>query len=216
MIKRTAIRQAVEAVLQEHRLAALAYPTLRRKPARIGDAQGGSNCQLSASSGLPALGLAAGWTDDGLPIGVDLLGAAFSEPQLLVLGYAYEQAAKVRQAPFSTPALAGGKAPAAKRLTGPFGELVFEATTSRLTYRLDADALRRDEVTAVWIHRAAEGKPAAALHQLFGGAATAPTGTLTLSYADRRDLAAGQLVLRVYSRRTPLGGEPVKLAFPPA
>ena len=36
-VKRTAIRQAVEAVLAEHRLAALVYPTLRRKPARIGD-----------------------------------------------------------------------------------------------------------------------------------------------------------------------------------
>ena len=76
------------------------------------------------------------------------------------------------------------------------------------------DALRRDGVTAVWIHRASE-KPAAALHQLFGGAATAPTGTLTLSYSDRRDLGAGQLVLRVYSRRAPSGGEAVKLTFPP-
>src|SRR5262245_30953717 len=128
MIKRTAIRQAVEAVLEEHRLAAIVYPTLRRKPARIGDGQPGSNCQLSASSGLPALGLAAGWTDDGLPIGVDLLGAAFNEPQLLGLGYAFEQAAKVRQAPFSAPALVGGKAPVPKRLTVAFGELVFDST----------------------------------------------------------------------------------------
>jgi amidase len=215
MIKRTAIRQAVEAVLQEHRLAALVYPTLRRKPARIGDGQPGSNCQLSAASGLPALGLAAGWTDDGLPIGIDLLGAAFNEPQLLALGYAFEQAAKVRQAPFSAPALVGGKAPAPKRLTGAFGEMVFDATTSRLTYKLDVDPLRRDGVTAVWVHRASDGKPAAALHQLFGGAATAPTGTVTFSYSDRRDLAAGQLVLRVYSRHAPSGGEAVKLTFPP-
>jgi Asp-tRNA(Asn)/Glu-tRNA(Gln) amidotransferase A subunit family amidase len=214
MIKRAAIRQAVEAVLQEHRLAALAYPTLRRKPARIGDAQPGSNCQLSAASGLPALGLAVGWTDDGLPIGVDLLGAAFNEPQLLALGYAFEHAAKVRQAPFSAPALVAGKAPVPKRLTGAFGELVFDSTTSRLTYKLDVGTLQRDGVTAVWIHRASE-KPGAALHQLFGGAATAPTGTLTFSYADRRDLAAGHLVLRAYSRRTPSGGESVKLAFPP-
>jgi hypothetical protein len=105
--------------------------------------------------------------------------------------------------------------PAAKRLAGAFGELVFDTTTSRLTYKLDVDAMRRDGVTAVWIHRASEGKPAAALHQLFGGAATAPAGGLTFSYLDRRDLAAGQLVLRVYSRRAPSGGEAVKLAFPP-
>jgi amidase len=213
-IKRVAIRRAVEAVLEEHRLTAIVYPTLRRKPARIGDGQGGSNCQLSAASGLPALGLAAGWTDDGLPIGVDLLGAAFSEPQLLAVGYAFEQAAKLRQAPFSTPALVAGKAPAPKRLTLPFGELVLDVTTSRLDYKLDLDALRRDGATAIWLHRASEGKPAAATQQLFGGVATAAAGALTLSHAERDDLAAGKLLLRVYSRRAPAGSEPVKLAFP--
>ena len=59
-IKRTAIRGAVEAVLGEHQLTAVVYPTLRRKPARIGDGQGGTNCQVSSHSGLPALGLPAG------------------------------------------------------------------------------------------------------------------------------------------------------------
>ena len=34
----------------EHRLAALAYPTLRRKPARIGDGQAAPRCQVSAHS----------------------------------------------------------------------------------------------------------------------------------------------------------------------
>src|SRR5262249_47375573 len=37
MIKRPAIRQAVLAVFDEYRLAAMVYPTLRRKAARIGD-----------------------------------------------------------------------------------------------------------------------------------------------------------------------------------
>ena len=56
-IKRTALHGVVEAVLNEHKLVALVYPTLRRKPARIGDAQGGTNCQLSAHSGLPSLSI---------------------------------------------------------------------------------------------------------------------------------------------------------------
>ena len=40
----------------------MAYPTMRRKPARIGDAQPGSTCALSAVSGLPALSVPAGTT----------------------------------------------------------------------------------------------------------------------------------------------------------
>ena len=51
--KREAVRQIVTAAFDEHRLDAMAYPTMRRKPALIGEAQGGSNCSLSAVSGFP-------------------------------------------------------------------------------------------------------------------------------------------------------------------
>ena len=53
LVKRRALRAAVLATLEEQRLDALAYPTLRRKPALIGEAQIGTTCQLSAHSGLP-------------------------------------------------------------------------------------------------------------------------------------------------------------------
>ena len=87
-VKRTAIRQAVEAVLAEHRLTALVYPTLRRKPARIGDLQRFGNCQLSAHSGLPALAIPAGFSTDGVPVGMDLLGSAFTEQDFFHLATA--------------------------------------------------------------------------------------------------------------------------------
>ena len=54
LVKRDAIRNAVVAPMDEHRLGAVVYPSMRRKPARIGEPQPGTNCQLSASSGLPA------------------------------------------------------------------------------------------------------------------------------------------------------------------
>ena len=63
MIKRYALRAAVTATLEEHRVDALAYPTLRRKPALIGEAQGGTNCQLSATTGLPAIAMPAGFSN---------------------------------------------------------------------------------------------------------------------------------------------------------
>ena len=116
-IKRVAIRNAVEAVLAEHRFIALVYPTIRRKPARLGETQAGSNCQISSHSGLPALNVPAGFTDDGLPIGVDLLGGAFKEQELLSLGFSIGEMLKLRRTPFSTPALVAGKRPGSRKAT---------------------------------------------------------------------------------------------------
>src|SRR6185436_12216618 len=104
-------RRIVTAAFDEQRVDALAYPTMRRKPARIGEAQPGSTCSLSAVSGLPALSVPAGVTNDGLPIGLELLGKAFDESRLLALAYAYEQASHTRKPPFSAPPLVNGRAP---------------------------------------------------------------------------------------------------------
>jgi amidase len=211
-IKRAALRQVVEAVLAEHRLAALVYPTLRRKPARIGDAQGGTTCQLSAHSGLPALAVPAAFTTDGVPLGMELLGSAFGEQQLLSLGYAIEQTLQMRRPPFSTPALVGGKPPPPRTATLAFHPresapeagveaivaLTYDETTARLQYALKNSGPGADRLSAIWIHTGGD-KPAAARHQLYA-AGQSPTGTITLSSADRRDLADGRLVARFYLR----------------
>src|SRR5439155_10882482 len=75
MVKRSAVRQLMIAAFDEHQVQALAYPTLRRPPAIIGEPQRGSNCQLSPSTGLPVIAIPAGFTDGGVPVGVELLGA---------------------------------------------------------------------------------------------------------------------------------------------
>jgi Asp-tRNA(Asn)/Glu-tRNA(Gln) amidotransferase A subunit family amidase len=115
LAKRAAVQRAVVSVMAGHQLTALAYPVLRRKPALIGQPQAGSNCQLSASAGLPAMSVPAGFTGDALPVGAELLGGMFSEPQLLKIAYAYEQAVKLRRPPPTTPALAERASPGAKR-----------------------------------------------------------------------------------------------------
>jgi Asp-tRNA(Asn)/Glu-tRNA(Gln) amidotransferase A subunit family amidase len=202
-IKRTALRQAVEAVLAEHRLVALVYPTLRRKPARIGDGQGGSNCTLSAHSGLPALGVPAGFSPDEVPVGIDLIGGAFTEQELLSLGYSIEATLKLRRPPFSTPALVAGKRPALRTTTasssGVVVNLTYDESTSRLQYALNVPSAGGDQLAAVWIHAGTVEKPGAARHQLFGqGLPT--TGAVTLAAADRKDLAEGRLLVRFYLR----------------
>jgi Asp-tRNA(Asn)/Glu-tRNA(Gln) amidotransferase A subunit family amidase len=106
---REAAIRAVMATMSERGLIALAYPTLTRKPASIGQPQPGLNCQLSAATGLPAIAIPAGFTDDRLPVGMDLIGAAFSEPALLKIAYAYERAVKPRRPPASVPPLPRGR-----------------------------------------------------------------------------------------------------------
>ena len=104
--KREQARAAILSLMSERDITAFVYPTLRRKPAVIGQPQNGSNCQLSATTGLPAISVPAGFTSDGLPVGMDLLGQPWSEPTLLRVAYAYERASAPRKPPKTTPPLA--------------------------------------------------------------------------------------------------------------
>ena len=76
---------------------------LRRKAAPLGEPQPGGNCQLSANSGLPAVSVPAGFTTDGLPVGMELLGRRWSEAALLAMAYAFEQGTRHRRAPRLDP-----------------------------------------------------------------------------------------------------------------
>jgi Asp-tRNA(Asn)/Glu-tRNA(Gln) amidotransferase A subunit family amidase len=49
----------------------------------------------------------AGFTADGLPVGLEFLGRPFSEGTLLKLGYSFEQGTRRRKPPSATPALPG-------------------------------------------------------------------------------------------------------------
>lgn len=93
------LRVRVLKLLDENRLSALAYPTLRRTAAKIGEPQTGGNCAASAATGLPAITVPAGFADDGMPVGLELLGRPFSEAELLRIAYVYEQATHHRRAP---------------------------------------------------------------------------------------------------------------------
>lgn len=226
-IKRLAIRHAVEAVLAEHRLDALVYPTLRRRPARIGEPQPGSTCQLSAHSGLPALAAPAGFTADGVPVGLEVLGAAWTEARLLSIGYASQQVLEPRRPPFSTPALVDGRAPAPRSWTVSFGappgpagapprvavNLTYDETTSRLHYEMKGEAADHERVLAVWIHAGTADEPGAARHRLFARGLPR-SGTLTMTYADRQALADGRLLARLFLRGTPGSAADVPLSLP--
>lgn len=82
-------------------LDAIAYPTVAVPPAPIGEDVPVSavNTTLAAAAGLPALTVPAGFTDEGLPVGVEFAGRPFGEAALLAIGHTYEQGTGHRRPP---------------------------------------------------------------------------------------------------------------------
>ncbi len=100
------LRVRVRAVLRDHELDALIFPTWDNPPRLIGDlnsAHGDNSQQLSPPTGFPALSVPMGYVGDGLPVGLQMLGDAWSEQTLFAIAYAYEQGTHHRVAPASTP-----------------------------------------------------------------------------------------------------------------
>ena len=78
-----ALRCRLDAVLNDHGLDVLAYPTVRQPPVERGGLQPGSNGLIAPVAGLPGLNLPAGRDADGLPVGLHLLARADDEATLL-------------------------------------------------------------------------------------------------------------------------------------
>ena len=111
LARRDTLRQAVMTVIAANKLDAILYPHQRRLVVPIGEDQVERNGVLSNSTGFPALTFPGGFSPPtanapiGVPIGLELLGPEWSEPVLLRLAYAFEQAARIRKPPASTPPL---------------------------------------------------------------------------------------------------------------
>jgi amidase len=107
------LREAVIAVLDRYQLDALIFPHKLAGPLKIGpredpERQYTAN-QLSPTTGLPAFIVPMGFTPDGLPVGLEILGRPWSEPTLIKLASGFEAVTNNRRVPATTPALAGEK-----------------------------------------------------------------------------------------------------------
>jgi Asp-tRNA(Asn)/Glu-tRNA(Gln) amidotransferase A subunit family amidase len=98
-------RDEVVAIMDELDLDAVAYPESRVPAALIGGAQEAFDCWSAAYGGLPAIAIPAGFTSDGVPVGLELMGRPFGEPTLLAIAAGYEAHTDHRMLPPTTPPL---------------------------------------------------------------------------------------------------------------
>jgi Asp-tRNA(Asn)/Glu-tRNA(Gln) amidotransferase A subunit family amidase len=104
------LRQAVRRAFAATGVHALVYPTWNNPPRLVGDLttpHGNNSPILSPPTGFPALTVPMGFVRDRtLPVGLQIFGDAWSEPTLIRLAYAFEQATHHRKPPTTAPALA--------------------------------------------------------------------------------------------------------------
>jgi len=100
-------KEGIDATMEKHDLDALVGPT--GGPAWLtdlvdGDHFGGGSSAAAAVAGYPNVTVPAGFVF-GMPVGISFFGRAWSEPVLIRLAYAFEQATKVRKAPKFLPSV---------------------------------------------------------------------------------------------------------------
>jgi amidase len=103
-------------VMADDRLDAIVHKTVEHQPTLIKD---GINPPYVSQKGIPTFNtfvayssvitVPSGFTTDNLPVGITLFGRPYSEPTLLKLAYAYEQATHHRVPPKTTPPLASAR-----------------------------------------------------------------------------------------------------------
>ena len=105
------LRQMVIDLMDRYDLDALIYPHKLYGPLKLGprndpERQYTPN-QLSPVTGLPAFIVPMGFTEDGLPVGLEILGRPWSEPTLIKLASGFEAVTDNVMVPMATPALPG-------------------------------------------------------------------------------------------------------------
>ncbi len=93
--------EGIDKALKDNQLDALVAPS--GSPAWLtdfvrGDFSGGGFSSPAAVAGYPHITVPAGFVQ-GLPCGISFVGTAWSEPALIAMAYAYEQASQARRAP---------------------------------------------------------------------------------------------------------------------
>lgn len=106
--------RATQNVLSGNELDGLIYPSVQVVPPLIRDCDEGmwptlafpTNTLIASQTWMPAISVPAGFTDQGLPVGLEITSYQYAEPKLFRLAYGFEQATHYRRASENTPELA--------------------------------------------------------------------------------------------------------------
>jgi len=100
------LREAVLNTMKKDDLDVFIYPTWSNPPRKIGDMESphGDNSQkIPPHTGLPGFTVPMGYTNENLPVGLQIVGKLFDEPTMIKVAYAYEQATQHRKPPEKFP-----------------------------------------------------------------------------------------------------------------
>ena len=200
--KKLAGREEVQRLLlkamKSNKLDALVYPALRVKAQAVGEPQYASLCRLAAHSGLPAISIPAGFTPDGLPVGVELLAGPFEEGRLVALAYAWEQAAKPRRPPARTPSLVSDTRvyPFVLDAKMAGAQLSLDRPTQTLHYVLEVPGVAAQDILDIRLHRGEAGTNGPIVALL----GSALEGAWAVPNAELGNLLDGRLYLAVHTR----------------
>jgi amidase len=100
-------QELILGVLADHRVDFLVYPTVQVIPPTRNELAAAkyecltfpTNTVIASQAGMPALTMPVGFTEDGLPVGMELLGTPFSEASMLQFAHAWERSTSFRRAP---------------------------------------------------------------------------------------------------------------------
>ena len=111
---REAFTRTVVNVMAGRGVDALVYPSVQVPPPSLEGRHAWTtltfptNTLIASQTWMPAMTVPAGFTDEGLPVGLESVAKPYDEPTMFRLGYAFEQATRHRRAPNLAASVPGG------------------------------------------------------------------------------------------------------------
>jgi amidase len=108
---REAFQRAVVGLMAEHRLDVICFPACQVLTPTHEELRNGrwtvlsypTNTVIAAQSWMPSICLPAGFTPEGVPVGIEMIVPPYHEPDLFRFGFAFEQKTHWRRPPKSAP-----------------------------------------------------------------------------------------------------------------